>query len=76
MLRFILGAAVAGAAYYLYRQKKLLDKPGSTTNASEAVDDIKRITPDSSSDDVLDAGLEESFPASDPVAVGKAYNRR
>jgi hypothetical protein len=76
MLRFILGVAVAGAAYYLYRQKKLLDAPGSTTNASEAVDDIKRITSDSSSDDVLDAGLEESFPASDPVAVGKAYNRR
>lgn len=48
---------------------------GSPTNASDAVDDIE-IKPDADEDDVLDEGLKESFPASDPVAVGKAYKKR
>jgi hypothetical protein len=50
-------------------------KAGSPTNASDAVDDVE-ITPDASEEDVLDEGLKESFPASDPVAVGKAYKKR
>lgn len=36
----------------------------------------KELGPQSSADDVLDEGLEETFPASDPIAVGKAYGRR
>jgi len=32
--------------------------------------------PDSTADDVLDEGLRETFPASDPIAVGSAYRRR
>ena len=32
--------------------------------------------PDATADDVLDEGLLETFPASDPVAVGSAYRRR
>ena len=36
----------------------------------------KELGPDSSADDVLDEGLEETFPASDPLAVGKAYRRK
>jgi hypothetical protein len=32
--------------------------------------------PDATADDVLDEGLRETFPASDPVAVGSAYRRK
>ena len=48
---------------------------GSHTNAADAIDDIE-LGPDASADDVLDAGLRETFPASDPVAVGVAYERK
>lgn len=41
---------------------------GSTTNASDAVDDIE-LGPDASEEDRLDAGVQETFPASDPVSV-------
>ena len=78
MLRLLLGAAVAGAAYYLYRQNKLLQAPGSTTNASDAVDDIK-LRPNASVDEKLDAGVMGTFPASDPVstkASETAYERQ
>ena len=49
---------------------------GSTTNASDAVDDIEDLDQDSTTDDVLDEGLQETFPASDPVAVGTAHKKR
>ena len=78
MLRLLLGAAVAGAAYYLYRQNKLLQAPGSTTNASDAVDDIK-LGKNPTLDEKLDAGVQETFPASDPVSIAHpsetAYDR-
>jgi hypothetical protein len=78
MLRLLLGAAVAGAAYYLYRQNKMLQAPGSTTNASDAVDDIP-LGPKPTTDEKLDAGVMETFPASDPVSVARpsetAYER-
>jgi hypothetical protein len=45
---------------------------GSTTNASDAVDEIE-LAPDASPCRVVDAGVEETFPASDPVAVQNAY---
>jgi hypothetical protein len=45
---------------------------GSTTNASDAVDDIE-LAPDAPPCRVVDAGVEETFPASDPVAVQDAY---
>ena len=50
-------------------------KPGSPTNASDKVDDVE-IKPEATEEDVLDEGLQETFPASDPIAVGKAYNKR
>ena len=78
MLRFLLGAAIAGAAYYLYRQNRLLGAPGSTTNASDAVDDIEH-KPRRSADERLDEGVMETFPASDPVSISQpsetAYER-
>jgi len=79
MLRLLLGAAVAGAAYYLYRQNKLLQAPGSTTNASDAVDDIP-LKSNATIDEKLDAGVQETFPASDPVSIAQpsetAYERQ
>jgi hypothetical protein len=50
-------------------------KGGSPTNASDAVDDVQ-LGPDATADDVLDEGLQESFPASDSVSVQKTYKRK
>lgn len=69
-MRLLLVLAAAGAAYYFYRQRQLLNRPGSTTNASDAMDDIK-LRPNASSDEHLDAAVMETFPASDPVSSGK-----
>ena len=41
---------------------------GSTTNASEAMDDIT-LPPKPSNEQKVDAGVKETFPASDPVSV-------
>ena len=49
--------------------------PGSQTNASEAIDNVK-LGPDASDEDVLDEGLQETFPASDPVSVQKTFKRK
>ena len=52
---------------------------GSTTNASDAVDDIKQLPPNPTTDEKLDEGVEETFPASDPVSIAHpsetAYER-
>ena len=50
-------------------------KPGSPTNASDAVDDVD-LPPDATAEDVLDEGLQETFPASDPVSVQRTYKRK
>ena len=69
-MRLLLVMAAAGAAYYYYRQRQLLVRPGSTTNASDAMDDI-HVRPGASSDEHLDAAVMETFPASDAVSPGK-----
>ena len=69
-MRLLLVAAAAGAAYYFYRKRQLLARPGSQTNASDAMDDI-HVRPGASSDEHLDAAVMETFPASDPVSSGK-----
>ena len=52
-------------------RKKSAKKPaGSTTNASDAMDDI-HVRPGASSDEHLDAAVMETFPASDAVSPGK-----
>ena len=61
----------AAAGYYFYNRYRKSRGIGSQTNASEAVDDIHLGT-NPSSEDRLDAGVKGTFPASDPVAVGKA----
>ena len=63
-----LGIAAA-AGYYLYnRYGRTPRHTGSTTNASDAVDDI-HLPKNASHDEIVDAGVKETFPASDPVSV-------
>jgi hypothetical protein len=73
-MRLLLAVAAGAAAYYFYRQSQLQGHmrraTGSTTNASDAVDDI-HVRPNASSDEHLDAAVMETFPASDPVSPGK-----
>ena len=69
-MRLLLALAVGGAAYYFYRQNQLLKRPGSTTNASDAMDDID-VRPGAGTQEHLDAAVMETFPASDPISPGK-----
>lgn len=64
-------AAAAGAGYYFYSRSRGMPRAtGSTTNASDAMDDI-HVRPNASADEHLDAAVMETFPASDPVSPGK-----
>lgn len=64
------GAAIAGAAILANWLRR--GGPGSQTNASEAMDDINlRSRP--SPEEVVDAGVQQTFPASDPTAVEGAF---
>ena len=75
-----LGLAAA-AGYFLYNQYRrgaFRRHSLSTTNASDAVDDI-HVRPDATLDEKLDEGVKETFPASDPVSITQpsetAYER-
>jgi hypothetical protein len=46
---------------------------GSTINASDAVDDV-RLPPKPTAEQVLDEGVKETFPASDPVSTTQPAN--
>lgn len=65
-MRLLLLLAAAGAAYWYFNRNRRF--VGSTTNASDAVDDIG-LPPNPRRDQVLDEGVKETFPASDPVSV-------
>ena len=71
-MRLLLTMVAAGAAYYFYQQRQpnMRRHTGSTTNASDAMDDI-HVRPNASSDEHLDAAVMETFPASDAVSPGK-----
>ena len=69
-MRLLLLLAADGAGYYFYRQRQVMRASGSTTNASEAMDDI-HVRPNADADEHLDAAVMETFPASDPVSPGK-----
>lgn len=62
-----LGLAAA-AGYYFYNRYRASRGAGSTTNASDAMDDI-HLGKNPSREKVVDAGVMETFPASDPVSV-------
>jgi len=72
-MRVIFAVVVAAAAYYFYRQRRPQRASGSTTNASDAVDDI-HVPHDAGTDEHLDAGVKETFPASDPIAVSLPHS--
>jgi hypothetical protein len=57
-------ALMAGAGYFFYNRYR----NRSQTNASEAVDDID-LGSNPHPEEVLDAGVKGTFPASDPVSV-------
>jgi hypothetical protein len=68
----------AAAGYYFYNRYRKSRGIGSQTNASDAVDDIP-LGANPSHDEMIDAGVQETFPASDPIAVGKgetAYEKQ
>jgi hypothetical protein len=71
--------AAASAAFLLARRRPRPSGLGSQTNASDAVDDIE-LGADPSADEVVDASVQETFPASDPAAYDgageTAYERR
>lgn len=67
-MRLLFALVVGAAAYYFYRQRHPRPASGSTTNASDAVDDI-HLPHGAGADEHLDAGVQETFPASDPVSV-------
>lgn len=73
-LKLLLPLAAIGAFVAAARRS-----PGSPTNASDAVDDI-HVPPDATHEDKLDAGVQETFPASDPVSVNSpaetAYEKK
>jgi hypothetical protein len=54
------------------KPKAKQEPAGSTTNASDAVDDIE-LRPDAPPDEVVDVGIKQTFPASDPPAVQEAF---
>jgi hypothetical protein len=62
-----LGLAAA-AGYFFYNRYRTARATGSTTNASDAMDDI-HLGKNPSREKVVDAGVMETFPASDPVSV-------
>lgn len=64
-LPFFRLALMAGAGYFFYRYRS---RGRSQTNASDAVDDIE-LGPNPHPEEVLDAGVKGTFPASDPVSV-------
>ena len=67
-MRLIPLLAAAGAAAWLYNKYGKSRGVGSQTNASDAVDDIE-LSSNPTQDQMLDAGVQETFPASDPVSI-------
>ena len=58
-------------AVYRLSRPRVRKSYGSQTNASGV--DSPGLRPDATPDEVLDAGVEYTFPASDPVSVESAY---
>lgn len=64
---FKIGLAAA-AGYFFYNRYRKSRGAGSQTNASDAVDDIE-LSPNPHPEEMIDAGVKETFPASDPVSA-------
>ena len=74
-MRGLLLLVAAGAAAYALSRPPRRRGYGSNTNAYDAVD-APGLPPDATGEDVLDVGIQHTFPASDPVAVESAFRRR
>jgi hypothetical protein len=74
-VRGLLLLVALGAAAYALSRPPRRHGYGSNTNASDAVD-APEVPPDATDEDVLDIGIQYTFPASDPVSVESAYRRR
>ena len=70
----LLLAAAIGLAVYRLSRPGVRKSYGSQTNASDAVDSPE-LGADATPDEVLDVGVEYTFPASDPVSVENAYRQ-
>ncbi len=70
-LALIFGLAAIATGMFMYSKRLHGRATGSTTNASDAMDDID-LPPNATHDEVLDAAVKETFPASDPVSPGKS----
>ncbi|HEX4928740.1 MAG TPA: hypothetical protein VFV74_12120 [Burkholderiales bacterium] len=68
-MRLLLAIAAAAGAYWYYNRNRRYT--GSQTNASDAVDDV-HLPAHPRPEQIVDEGIKETFPASDPVAVGSA----
>ena len=73
--RGLLVLIALGAAAYARSRPPRRRSYGSNTNASDAVD-APELAPDATDEDVLDVGIQYTFPASDPVSVESAFRRR
>lgn len=73
MPRLAILLLASGIALAVYRRSRprVRKSYGSQTNAAEV--DSPELRPDATPDEVLDAGVEFTFPASDPIAVESAY---
>ena len=77
-MRLIRMLAAAGAAAWLYNKYGKSRGAGSLTSANDAVDDVE-LPPNPTQEEMLDAAVQETFPASDPVAldnVETAYEKQ
>jgi hypothetical protein len=77
-IRIAVLAAGALGAYSIVRSRRreqaLLANPGSPTNCSDV--ELPEVKADADADEVLDVGVEATFPASDPVSIDSAYRNR
>ncbi len=67
----VLAAGAAIASLSLLGRRIFPRHHGSQTNASDAMDDV-HLRSDPSEEEIVDAGVKQTFPASDPLAVGAA----
>ncbi len=65
--------AVAAVGLAVYALGKTGGRKGHGSPASAGAVDAPELRPDATPEEVLDAGIEYTFPASDPVSVESAY---
>ena len=71
-LSYAAAALVAAAAViYVFSQRRPTSH-GSTTNASDARS-APLLAADATAEEILDAAVEYTFPASDPISIEHAY---